>query len=117
METQLEQIREQQKATWNKFSPGWRKWDDLTMEFLKPVGDEIIRFIKPKGNDLVLDVASGTGEPGLTIATMLPGGKVIMTDLAAGMLEVARENAAKRGIKNVNTTKTKVRAQQRTNTG
>ena len=103
MEAQLEEIREQQKETWNKFSPGWRKWDELTMEFLKPVGDEIIRLLKPKGNDLVLDVAAGTGEPGLTIATMLTGGKVIVTDLAEGMLEVACENAAKRGIKNFET--------------
>lgn len=103
MDIQLEQIREQQKETWNKFSPGWKKWDNLTMEFLKPMGDEIIRLLKPKENDLALDVAAGTGEPGLTIATMLTGGKVIVTDLAEGMLEVARENAAKRGIKNFET--------------
>jgi len=103
MEAEQEQIREQQKETWNKFSPGWKKWDTLTMEFLKPMGDEIIRLLKPKGDDLVLDVAAGTGEPGLTIATMLSGGKVIVTDLAEGMLEVALENAAKRGIKNFET--------------
>lgn len=103
MEQQLEQIREQQKASWNKFSPGWKKWDDLMMDFLKPMGDEIIRFIHPKGNDVVLDIAAGTGEPGLTIATMLTGGKVIITDLAEDMLEIARENAANRGIKNIET--------------
>jgi ubiquinone/menaquinone biosynthesis C-methylase UbiE len=103
MEQQLEQIREQQKETWNKFSTGWKKWDDLTMDFLKPMGDEIIRLLQPKENDIVLDVAAGTGEPGLTIATMLRNGKVISTDLAEGMLEVARENATKRGIKNFET--------------
>ena len=103
MEQQLEQIREQQKETWNKFSPGWKKWDDLTMDFLKPMGDEIIRLLQPQENDVVLDVAAGTGEPGLTIATMLRNGKVISTDLAEGMLEVARENAAKRGLKNFET--------------
>lgn len=103
METQLEQIREQQKEAWNKFSPGWKKWDELTMDFLKPMGDEIIRLLKPKGNETVLDVAAGTGEPGLTIAGMLPKGKVIVTDLAEGMLEVAKENAMKRGIKNFET--------------
>ncbi len=67
------------------------------------MGDEIIGLLKPEDNDLVLDVAAGTGEPGLTIATMLKKGKVIVTDLADGMLEVARENAAKRGIANVET--------------
>ena len=103
MEQQLEQIREQQKESWNKFSSGWKKWDQLTMDFLKPMGDEIIRFIRPKGTDVVLDIAAGTGEPGLTIATMLNGGKVIITDLAEDMLKIANENAAKRGIKNIET--------------
>lgn len=103
MEQQLEEIREQQKAAWNKFSPGWKKWDDLTMDFLKPTGDEIIRLINPKGADVVLDIAAGTGEPGLTIATMLKGGKVIITDLSEDMLEIARENAMNRGIKNIET--------------
>jgi ubiquinone/menaquinone biosynthesis C-methylase UbiE len=100
MEAQLLQIREQQKDVWNRFSQGWKKWDDLTMDFLKPMADEIIHLIKPGGNDFVLDVASGTGEPGLTIATMLRGGKVVATDLAEGMLEVARENATRLGIEN-----------------
>ena len=103
MEAQLEEIREQQKASWNKFSPGWKKWDDLMMDFLKPPGDAIIRLIQPKGNDVVLDIAAGTGEPGLTIATMLSGGKVIITDLADDMLVIAKENAAARGIHNIET--------------
>lgn len=103
MEQQLEQIREQQKASWNKFSSGWKKWDDLTMDFLKPMGTEIIKQLNLKSNDVVLDVAAGTGEPGLTIATALPEGKVIITDLAEDMLEIARENALLRGIKNIET--------------
>jgi len=101
MESQLEQIREQQKEIWNRFSPGWKKWDDLTMKFLKPMGDEIIHLIKPRNGDVVLDVASGTGEPGITIASRLDSGKVVATDLAEGMLEIARENAVRQGIKNL----------------
>jgi len=103
METQLEQIRDLQKKTWNQSSPGWKKWDKLTMDFLKPVGEEIIRKLKLQGNEYVLDIAAGTGEPGLTIAAMLKNGKVIITDLAEGMLEVARENAVQKGIKNIET--------------
>jgi ubiquinone/menaquinone biosynthesis C-methylase UbiE len=100
MEAQLVTIREQQREIWNRFSPGWKKWDDLTMNFLKPMGDEIIHLLNPKGTDMVMDVASGTGEPGLTIAAKLRGGIVVATDLSEGMLKVARENAQRRGIKN-----------------
>jgi ubiquinone/menaquinone biosynthesis C-methylase UbiE len=101
MEQQLEQIREQQKESWNKFSGGWKKWDDLTMDFLKPMGDEIIRSLDPKNDQVILDVAGGTGEPGLTIAGMLNGGKVTITDLSQDMLEIAWENSIQRNIENV----------------
>ncbi|BAU51907.1 class I SAM-dependent methyltransferase [Mucilaginibacter gotjawali] len=101
MATQFELIRQQQKDSWNKISSGWKKWDGMTMDFLKPMGDEIIRVLQPSGGDIVLDIAAGTGEPGLTIAQMLNGGKVYITDIAEKMVEISRENALRRGIDNV----------------
>jgi ubiquinone/menaquinone biosynthesis C-methylase UbiE len=103
METELEKIRDQQKESWNKFSPGWKKWDDLMMDFLQPMGDEIVRLIHPGGNDYILDIASGTGEPALTIASMLDGGKVMATDISEDMLAITRENAERKGIENIET--------------
>lgn len=100
---ELELIRDQQKESWNKFSPGWKKWDDMTMNFLKPMGDEIISLLNFNDNDIILDVATGTGEPGLTIARMVKNGKVVAQDISDGMLEIARENALHRGIKNFET--------------
>lgn len=73
------------------------------MQFLQPMGEQIIQSLSVKDGDLVLDIAAGTGEPGLTIASMIPHGEVIITDLAEGMLVVAEENARKRGITNVET--------------
>lgn len=50
----------------------------------------------------VLDVASGSGEPAISLATELNGtGQVVASDLSAGPLEVARERAAKRGLTNL----------------
>jgi ubiquinone/menaquinone biosynthesis C-methylase UbiE len=103
MEQQLEQIREQQKSSWNRFSSGWKKWDYLNMDFLRPMGNEIIRSLNLKNDDEVLDIASGTGEPGLTIASTLPQGKVTLTDLSEDMVMIARENAQHRGISNIET--------------
>lgn len=103
MDQQLVEIREKQRESWNKFSSGWKKWDDLVIQFLHPMGEEIIQQLDLKATDTVLDIAGGTGEPGLTIASKISSGKVIITDLAEDMLTIAAENAAKKKIKNVET--------------
>ena len=103
MKQQLEQIRDQQKETWNKFAPGWGKWDTWVMNFLKKSGDDIISRLELKNNDVVLDVATGTGEPGLSIAGIVNNGKVVGQDLSDKMLALARAHAEARGIKNYET--------------
>jgi ubiquinone/menaquinone biosynthesis C-methylase UbiE len=103
MNKEQQAIREQQQQSWNKFSAGWKKWDAMTMDFMEPVGREMIAALQPAGTDCVLDLAAGTGEPGLTIAGLLQGGKVMITDLSEDMLVIAGENAAKRGITNIDT--------------
>jgi ubiquinone/menaquinone biosynthesis C-methylase UbiE len=103
MEPQLEKIREVQKEAWNKSSAGWKKWDDTVMEFMRPMSDEMIRMLSPQDDEIILDVATGTGEPGLTIASILKNGNVTGIDLSEKMLAVAEENAQKRGIKNFET--------------
>lgn len=103
MDNQMIQIREQQKETWNKFSPGWKKWDQFTMNFLQPMGDAIINELNIKQDDTVLDIACGTGEPGLTIAKLAGKGKVTGIDLAEHMLEIANEHARNKQIRNYDT--------------
>jgi len=93
MNPSFDQIRDQQRETWNKFSPGWEKWDGFNMRFLQPMGDEIIASLRLRETDAVLDIAAGTGEPGLTIAARVPKGSVIGTDLAEGMLAIAAARA------------------------
>lgn len=101
MEKQLAKISADQKASWNKFSPGWKKWGLELHNHMQPAADGIIRLLEPRDAQIILDIAAGTGEPGFSIAALLTGGKVIITDLADDMLDIARENASKQGIKNV----------------
>jgi ubiquinone/menaquinone biosynthesis C-methylase UbiE len=103
METPEDTIREQQRAVWNQFSSGWKKWDDFTMQFLRPAGAAIINALELKPADSVLDIATGTGEPGLTIAALVPNGTVIGTDLSEGMLTTAEEKAQRLGLRNFKT--------------
>lgn len=95
-----EQQLDQQRRNWDQFSGGWKKWDDLIMNTVKPVGDALINNLDVKGSEKVLDVASGTGEPGLTLSTLLPNGAVTGTDLSVQMVSIANENALKRSIQN-----------------
>ncbi|MEP7233779.1 MAG: class I SAM-dependent methyltransferase [Ignavibacteriota bacterium] len=103
MEPAAEQIRDQQKATWNKFSSGWRKWDEFTMDFLAPMGEALITSLSPNESDQILDVATGTGEPGISIARIVSKGKVVGIDLSEGMLAVAIEQAKAKGVENFET--------------
>ena len=91
----LDQIRDQQRETWDRFSTGWKKWDAMVLGWLAPYGEAMIRHAKLREDSNVLDVAAGTGEPGLTAAARVPRGRVTVTDLAERMLAVTAENAAR----------------------
>ncbi|EIE24441.1 S-adenosyl-L-methionine-dependent methyltransferase [Coccomyxa subellipsoidea C-169] len=53
-----------------------------------------------KGNPQILDVASGTGEPGISLAKLFPGGTVTITDIAEGMIAGAKGRADRLSLKN-----------------
>src|SRR5215475_881644 len=82
MRSQLEEIRDQQRQTWDKFSSGWKKWDKVVLDWLDPVGLELVRSAGLRDDANVLDVAAGTGEPGITAAALVPKGMVTVTDLS-----------------------------------
>jgi ubiquinone/menaquinone biosynthesis C-methylase UbiE len=103
MEDKQLEIREKQRESWNKFAPGWQKWDEFTMKFIKPLGDAMIASVNFKESDKVLDIATGTGEPGLSIAKIVSKGSVVATDLSEGMLKVAAQKANKKGLTNFTT--------------
>lgn len=103
MDTALERIRDEQQATWDRFSTGWKKWDELVLGSLAPAGAALLDAARLTPTSQVLDVASGTGEPGLSAAASSPQVTVTITDLAPQMLRVAEENAARRGLRNVET--------------
>ncbi len=98
-----QQAYEEQKQRWNNVSSGWKKWDQFIMEFLRPVGEAIIDRLDIKEDDIVLDIAAGTGEPGLTIAAIAKKGRVVGTDISGEMLLLASANAAAKGLKNYST--------------
>ena len=98
-----DEIRDVQRAAWAGLSAGWEKWDSVIMDQLGPVGTAIIERLDIADDQQHLDVAAGTGEPGLTVARLAPRGHVVLTDLAAEMLGIAARRANAQGITNVET--------------
>ncbi|HLM17981.1 MAG TPA: methyltransferase domain-containing protein [Acidimicrobiia bacterium] len=98
-----DEIRDGQRATWAQLSAGWEKWDSVIMEQLVPVSAAMIERLHIADHQHHLDIASGTGEPGLSIARMSPTGRVVLTDLAPEMLDVAARRARAHGVTNIET--------------
>jgi SAM-dependent methyltransferase len=98
-----DEIRDVQRVAWAGLSAGWEKWDSVIMDQLGPVGTAMIERLGIAGDQQHLDIAAGTGEPGLTVARLAPGGHVVLTDLAAEMLGIAARRASAQGITNFET--------------
>ncbi len=98
-----EEIRQTQRTAWAGLSAGWEKWDSVIMDQLAPVTGAMIDRLDIGEDQQHLDIAAGTGEPGLTVAKLAPKGHVVLTDLAAEMLEVAMRRARAQGIANIET--------------
>ena len=98
-----DEIRDGQRATWAGLSAGWEKWDSVIMDQLGPVGAAMIERLGIADDQQHLDIAAGTGEPGLTVAKLAPRGHVVLTDLSAEMLDIATRRAKAQGITNFET--------------
>ena len=96
-----DQIRDAQRAAWAGLAPAWEDWDTVIMDQLGPVATAMIEDLALAEDQVHLDVASGTGEPGLSVAALVPGGRVVLTDLSPEMLEIAQRRARALGITNV----------------
>ncbi len=74
---------------------------DMWLPQIKPVGDAMLAQLQVRAGEKVVDIASGTGEPALTLAQAVPGADIIGSDSAAGMVAVAQAKVAKLGLKNI----------------
>jgi SAM-dependent methyltransferase len=80
----------------------WRKWHPQFVVQTAAAKDAIVEAIEVKRGMQVLDLASGTGEPALTLAELAGSeGHVTATDLGPGMLATAEENARQAGLNNM----------------
>jgi SAM-dependent methyltransferase len=78
------------------------RWKEKSATMGQPTTDALVDYAAPKPGMLILDLASGTGEPAITLARRIgPQGQVTATDLSADLLEIASTRARESGLSNV----------------
>lgn len=74
---------------------------DILMPQLAPVGEALLDALNVVPGDRVLDIASGTGEPALTLARRQPQAEIVGTDTAGGMVRAAQKKVDAEGLGNI----------------
>ena len=96
------EFRAKQRQDWETASKGWREWNEKIDAATLHIAKRLVELADIEAGDRVLDVAAGYGEPSLTAAKVVgPEGKVVATDISAGMLAFGRERAASAGVENI----------------
>lgn len=77
------------------------KWKAKSAAMGQAVTDALVEYAKPSPGMQVLDLASGTGEPAISLAARVGRqGHVTALDLSADLLEIAEKRARVRGLDN-----------------
>jgi SAM-dependent methyltransferase len=94
---------ERPEEAWSEsLAAAWEERRSRTFERHRRVSEWLVDAIAPREGHIVLELAAGPGETGFLAAERVgPTGKLISTDLAAGMVGAAARGAQDRGLPNV----------------
>ena len=77
------------------------KWKAKSAAMGRDVTEALVQYARPKSGMKVLDLASGTGEPAISLAARVGSeGHVTALDLSSELLEIATKRAEERGLTN-----------------
>jgi len=100
----IQKFREHLHQEWtgDRTVAAWRKWHAQIATFTQGATEAILEAARLRPGMRVLDLASGVGDPALSIAReVAPSGRVTATDLGPGMMSLAEELARKKGLTNI----------------
>jgi SAM-dependent methyltransferase len=100
----LWRVREHLRQEWtgDQTVAAWQKWHAQIAAFTRGATKTILEAAQLRAGMGVLDLASGVGDPALSLAeAVAPSGRVTATDLGLGMLSLAEELARKKNISNM----------------
>jgi ubiquinone/menaquinone biosynthesis C-methylase UbiE len=86
---------------WSESAPYWEKYRAVIGEMFAPVTQALIEDARIARGNSILDVATGIGEPALSIADLVgPEGMVVGTDVVPEMVGAARREGGRRKLQN-----------------
>lgn len=95
-------LQAEQRIIWNETADDFNKATAANNAAAQVVSDRLIALARVAPGQRVLDIATGAGDPALTVARVVgPAGSVVGIDQAPQMLAAARERAAQAGLSNV----------------
>ena len=100
----LERYRYKLRQDWTdeQTVTAWRKWQAGLAGFTRGATEAVLEAAQLRPGMGVLDLASGVGDPALSIAAAVgASGHVTATDLGPGMIGIAEELAHKQGLRNI----------------
>jgi SAM-dependent methyltransferase len=98
----LDTYRQDSLETWDKMAPGWEERREWLMGILGPVHTWLVEKADPQPGQIFLELAAGTGDLGLDVAERVGNeGRVLSTDFAPEMVDVARRQGDARRMTNV----------------
>ena len=97
-------VKSELRNTWETAAPGWAKWEHIFTASLSTATDALIDMAAIRPGMRVLDLACGTGSQTIQATKRVgPNGKVVACDISGVMLEHVRQNAARAGLRNIET--------------
>src|SRR5919106_656769 len=95
-------IKERVQQKWNTVVEGWRRWQPQWAAYSRALTEAIVQAAQLRPGMRVLDLASGAGEPALSLAQAVgPDGHVTATDVAPGMVATVEELIRQQGLMNL----------------
>jgi len=86
------------RAQWDDAAEAWHRWGPVLSAWLGPATERMLDLARVAAGDHVLDVAAGAGEQSIRAARRVgPAGRVLATDLSAGILRHADAEARRLG--------------------
>jgi ubiquinone/menaquinone biosynthesis C-methylase UbiE len=87
---------------WQRMADGWDRERRWLWDVSHAVGDWMVEALAPRPGQTLLELACGTGETGFAAAAVLGDqGVLISTDFAPNMVQAARAESQRLGLRNV----------------